>query len=175
MLFLFLASNKGHTISVLLLSSGSLFIKCLSVSKSTAMSEESWSGSLCIPQHQCTSQTVLQPNEFWIITDQPYSNVTCIITWHSDACKTASYNICSSLPLNQIGVVHLVFQINPTLALVVIQHRNGFPYFFASNCNCPGVMTVTCWNQSHNFLSLQLREWGPNAEQSFSSVPFLFK
>jgi hypothetical protein len=43
---------------------------------------------------------------------------------------------------------------NPKDAFIVVQHQNGFDYFFAPYCNSPGVMTVVCGNHSDDTLSL---------------------
>jgi hypothetical protein len=71
-------------------------------------------------------------------------------------------------------VQQLVFQVNPTHALVVIQHWNGFDCFFASNCNSPGVMTVILGNHSDNFFcrSTLWQKTGPESCAIIS--PFFF-
>jgi hypothetical protein len=105
-------------------------------------------------------------------------------SWHSElryskACEIASYTICSfAFPQSNKCVQQLVFQVNPTHALIVIQHQNGFDYFFASNCNSSGVMTAIRRNHSDNFLSLYfVTDTGPECYYFtffFSFMSFTF-
>jgi hypothetical protein len=119
---------------------------------------------------QITSQTVLQVTELWLTLEFLFLELFLyiIVAFRIEVFRSLWNTICS-FTFCQIRVHPLVFPVNHTHVLIVIQHWNGFDCFFSSG-NSPGVMTVILGNCSNDFMSLHfITEKGPECSAVVSS------